>query len=90
MEKEQLARILMKDIVATLNGNDFGEINRPHKIPRLGYSGVQLFNKYYARLTKEKQEHYDKNYDLIIKYKRDLNELEAEGARQINAKRHRR
>ena len=88
-QKEILARILMKDIVATLNGNDFGEVNRPFKVPRLGYSGEQLFDKYYARLTKQRQAHLDKNGDLIIFFKRDLNELEIEGARKQYEKRNR-
>lgn len=88
-QKEILARILMKDIVATLNGNDFGEVNRNYKVPHLGYSGVQLFNKYYARLTKQRQEHYDKNVDLIIFFNRDLGELEIEGARKRYEKRNR-
>lgn len=81
-DKEILARILMKDIVRTLNGSDFGEVDRDYKVPHLGYSGVQLFDKYYARQTEERKAHLDNNYDLIIHFNRDLTELELEGARK--------
>ena len=81
-DKEILARILMKDIVRTLNGSDFGEVDREYKVPHLGYSGVQLFDKYFARQTEERKAHLESNYDIIIFFNRDLKELEIEGARK--------
>ena len=69
-QKQQLGRVLMRDIVLTLDESDFGgvkpaDVFSMQKIPHLGISADVLLDKFFAKLNGEKKQVLQ-DYPLIV------------------------